>query len=380
MPIFLCYDSIMRQTPWSAEKYNGMINEFAKRRIKYFPVYSPEELREYLKKYENEESSIVFFPINDDERKFFFDRYKEFNIHKIIFSHHDVNTATSNFSSILSDFYGDMELAISHLKERGCEKIALFNANPTGYHDRLRIETYKQFIYHEPIIFLSDKTIHPVLQRLVSHGEKIDAIICTNDFAAFCLMLALNKIDKDWNKKILLLSFSNTAISSLCYPSLSSISLNYTSGGKEIATIHNLIKKNPHMAYMHIVIKNCLAARETTENFNPSGIVFSELPRIGDDELIEITSPRTKCMSLEKLLAVCDDIDLKIMHGLILSRTIDEISKSLYLSYQTVKYRIKKFKAALDFSTTAELSAWLKLWISPDNLEKKIMQLNENEI
>lgn len=375
MPIFLCHDSITRKTPWFVEKCKAMTNDFTKRRIKYFIVYSPEELSEYLKKYGNEDSSIVFFPINEHQRKFFFERYKDFNIHKIVFSHHDANTATSNFSSVLSDFYGDMELAISHLKEKGCKKIALFNASPIGYHDKLRIETYKQFIYHEPLIFPADKTIHPVMAELFKYGEKIDAIICTNDFVAFYLMLVLDKIDEDWNKKVLILSFSNTVISGLCSPSLSSISLNYTNGSKEIATIHSLVKKNAHMAYMHIVIKNYLSARETTEKQDPEGIVFSELPFFDKEELVKITAPQKKCMALEKLLASCDSTDLKIMHGLILSRTIDEISKNLYLSYQTIKYRIKKFKTALKFTTTAELAEWLKIWIDADNLEKNIMNL-----
>ncbi len=368
MPIFLCYDSKSSYSIYSIEKHTGMTREFAKRRIKYFSIYSPEELKAYLKEYSTEESSIIFFPTREEERKFFFDRYSEFDIHKILFSNHDANTATSNFSSVMSDFHGDMKLAVSHLKEKGCKRIALFNANHNGYHDKLRIETYKQFIYHEPLIFFSDKTIYPVLSNLLSCNERIDAILCTNDFSAFCLMLVLNEIDKDWNEKILILSFSDTILSSLCSPSLSSVSLNYVNAGKEIATIHNFIKKSDHVAYMHIIMKNYLSERETTKKFNPEGIVFSEQHELSAEKLIEITAPRTKCMSLEKLLTECDGTDLKILRGLILSKTIDDIGKSLYLSYETIKYRIKKFKAALGFSSIAELSSWLRIWIDPNKL------------
>ncbi|MBQ4151067.1 MAG: LacI family DNA-binding transcriptional regulator [Clostridia bacterium] len=373
MPIFLCYDTVKPTSYWSAERYRGMTSEFSRRRIKYFSISSPEELREHLKKYGEEDSSIVFFPTNENRHKYFLDRYSDFNIHKILLSNYSTNTATSDFSTVVNDFRGDMQLAISHLKEKGCKKIALFNADMCGYHDRLRIETYKQFVYHEPLIFFADKTVYPVISKLLECNEKIDAIICTNDFSAFCLMLVLNEIDRNWRDKILILSFADTILSSLSSPSLSSVSLNYEISGKEIATIHNSIKKSKNMAYMHIVMKSRLSARETTEKQNPEGMFFSEYDRLNEEKIIEITAPRAKCVELEKILTACDATDLKIIHGLLLSKTIEEISKNLYLSYEAIKYRIKKIKKFLKFTTTAELSAWLKIWIDSSKLEEKII-------
>ncbi len=372
MPVFLCYEAKNLENPWYVERYRSMTKEFTKHHIKYFSVFSPEELRAHLNNYGKEPSSIVFFPKNENERKFFFERYGEFNIHKIIFSHHDASPQYSNFSSVMSDFPCDMELAISHLKEQGCKKIALFNASPNVYHDKLRIDTYKQLIYHEPLVFLSDKTVYPVLSRLLSCNERIDALLCTNDYSAFCLMLVLDKIDKNWNKKVLLLSFSNTILASLCSPSISSLSLNYANGSKEIATIHKLINKRNNVSHVHFIMRSKLFKRESTKKFNPEGIVFSKLPSFSEEELIEITAPRKKCMSLESLLATCDKTDLKILRELILSKKIDEIGKDLYLSYETVKYRIKKFKSVLGFDTTAELSSWLRIWVNLYNLEEII--------
>jgi len=372
LPIFLCYDSLERQTQWSLDKYNGMTREFAKRRIKYYNVYSPDELKEYLEKCGEEKSSIVFFPTNESKRKYFFDRYGEFDIHKILFSCYDGNIAANSFSSVVSDFYGDMKLAISHLREKGCKKIALFNASAAGYHDKLRIDTYSSLVYHDPLIFYAEDNIYTVYSKLLACSETIDAIICTNDFSAFWLMLVLDKTDKDWNKKILLLSFSDTVLSSLCTPSLSSISLNYLSGGREIATIHNLVKKHGNIAYMHVVMKSHLSARDTTKEQCPKGMVFSERRKFSREEIAAMTAPRKICMPLEKLLALCDVTDLKILHGLILSKTARQMGTELYLSYDTVKYRIKKYKDALGINSSAELSLWLGLWIDPANLERLI--------
>ncbi|MBQ4151053.1 MAG: substrate-binding domain-containing protein [Clostridia bacterium] len=375
MPIFLCYDPEKRTTPWTQEKYRSMTNEFTKRRIKYFSVSSPDELEKHLEKCEGETSSIVFFPATEKERNYLFDRYSKFNINRIIFSHQDVGVAETNFSYIMSDFYGDMQLAISHLRDKGCKKIALFNANPHSYHDRMRIETYKKLIFHEPLVFTTDNKIYPTVEQLMKCDERIDAILCINDFVAFCLMLILSSWDKDWSEKLLILSFSDSIVSSLCSPSLSSISFNYTDGGKEVATIHRALEKNDRLAYMHMVMKSQLAKRETTNLENPSGMVFSDYGEYDFEKIKTVIAPQHGCMALEKLLASRDETDLAIMHGLINSSTLAEIGERLYLTRDTIKYRVKKFKETLKMTTTAELSTFLKTWINPSRLEEMIISI-----
>ena len=374
MPIFLCYDSIKQRTAYGMEKYNGMSNEFTKRRIKFFSVYSPEELRAHLKEYKDENSSIVFFPNTEAQRDFYFERYSEFNINKIVFSNHNVQTATSNYSSVTSDFRGDMELALSHLKEKGCKKIALFNIDAIGNHDKTRVETYKRFIYHEPLIFYAAERLSQVLFQLFECKECIDAIICNNDYTAFHLMRVLNALDENWTEKVLVLSFSNTVLASISTPSLSSISLNYPSAGEKIAAIHTFINKNDQVAYMHLVMKNYLFARESTKFNNPAGIVFSEQKKFSEEEFAELFSSHSKCMPLEKILLSCNITGLKIIHSLMLSKSITEISNSLYLSNESIKYHIKKYKDSLGFKKTAELSSFFREWIDPDKLKDVIIK------
>ena len=372
VPIFLYNESKKPNSAYRMEIYNGMTREFAKRRIKYFFISSPEELKEYLKKYNESNSSLVLFPTSEKMRRHMFDIFSEINIYKIVFAKQDVHTVTSDFSSVTCNFQEDMKLAVAHLKERGCKKIALFNANSNGNHDKARIESYIQHIYHDPLIFYADKTIYHVLLKLLDCEEQIDAIICNNDYTAFHLMLFLSTINKNWNDKLLVLSFADTALSSLCSPSLSSVSLNNVNAGKEIATIHSFIKKSNHVAHMHVVMKNHLFARETTQKNDPEGIIFSKQKRFTEEELAKITASSRKCMSLEKLLISCSSTDLKIIHCLVLSKTINEMQSILYLSCESIKYHIKKYKAALGFSTTKELSEWLQQWIDPFKLEEAL--------
>lgn len=378
MPIFLCYDPAKRTTSWTQEKHQSMISEFTKRRIKYFSVSSPDELSAHLKMHPNEPSSLVLFPSGESERRYLFARYANFDVHRIIFSHHDASLAESNFSSIMSDFHGDMQTAISHLRSRGAKRIALLGVNLGGYHDKLRAETFKHFSGEEdPIIFYTSGKIYPCLHTLLTCKERIDAIICVNDFFAFALMRALHTFDKDWNQKLLLFSFSDTILSGLCAPSLTSLSLNYIDGGREVVTIHNAIQKNPKMAYMHIVMKSALSARETTNALSPCGITFSHFEQMPEEKMKEIIAPQRKCMALEKLLRLSDETDLAIMHGLITQTTLTEIASRLYLTRDAIKYRVRKFKEMLKCESTKDLAAILRLWIDPVKLEEMIIHMKK---
>ena len=373
MPVFICYGSVIQELSYIIEKSNGIFSELAKHRIKCFVISSPEEITSYLSEYKDEPSVIIFITISDEDRQSLFDHYSEFNFHKIVFSNTNVNTAYSNFSSITSNFYDDMENAISHLREKGCKNIALFNANPDGNHDRIRISTYEQLIYHTPLIFYKSKSFLHNILNLLRSNERIDAIICNNDYTAFRLMLILDAVDADWNEKLLVLSFSNTILSSLHNPSLSSVSLNYTTAGKRIATIYNLIKKDDQIAYIHLTMKNELFARETTRKNNPKGIIFSEQCSLDNKDVFEIDKQSNKCMALEKILLSCNFNALKIIHGLLLSKNVSEMSSDLYLHTESIKYHIKKLKSVLNCRTTAEVAAFLKTWIDPDKLKKVII-------
>ncbi len=373
MPIFLCYDPYKRTTSWTQEKHQSMVSEFARRRIKYHTVASPEELASYLKYYKDEPSSLVLFPSFEPERQYLFDRYGQFDVHRIIFSHHDLLLAESNCSSVMSDFYGDMAVAIKHLRQRGCKRIALFGVNMGGYHDKLRADTFIRLSQDkDPLIFYGPKAA-PCLQALFACKQTIDAFICINDFHAFALFTALNEIEPDWQKKIAVLSFADTVLSGLCSPSLSSISFNYIDGGKEVLTIHNALCKNPRMAHMHILMRSRLAIRETTAVQNPEGICFFTEHPYTEEELHTLLRPSAPCMALEKLLQSSDETDLAIMHGLIEGATLTEIASRLYLTRDTIKYRVRKFKEKVKCENTSLLAALLTRWIDPAKLEEMII-------
>ena len=67
-----------------------------------------------------------------------------------------------------------------------------------------------------------------------------------------------------------------------------------------------------------------------------------------DERLLEI-------QSLEKMLRICDDIDFKIIDGLIDSKSYSKIGDELYISESSVKYRIKRLLAGSKIESIAKI-------------------------
>jgi DNA-binding LacI/PurR family transcriptional regulator len=62
---------------------------------------------------------------------------------------------------------------------------------------------------------------------------------------------------------------------------------------------------------------------------------------------------------LEYMLANCDEIDMDILHGLIINKTYEEIAEWNNIAINTVKYRIKKMENNLDIKNRNELRGYL---------------------
>lgn len=75
-----------------------------------------------------------------------------------------------------------------------------------------------------------------------------------------------------------------------------------------------------------------------------------------DKQLLEI-------QSLEKLLRNCDDIDFKIIHGLLECKSYIKIGDALYISESSVKYRIKRLLTGSGIESIAKMLELYKKYV-----------------
>ena len=171
---------------------------------------------------------------------------------------------------------------------------------------------------------------------------------------------------------MLLLGFSDTLLGALHRPSLTSLTLGYAAGGREVVHIHRSILKNEQLACMHTVMKSVLVERDTTAADAPCGICFADYPQLTDTRLAQLLGSYNDLMHLETLLHTCDGIDYRLIAALLDNRSQSEAAEQLFLTADSIKYRVRKMRRLLGCESTQALTAFLHTWIDKANLQNRM--------
>lgn len=373
MPIFISCSKALARACWGREKLGSIAAEAAKKRIKCYFVASRAELAAHEAAYLAEPSSLVIIPGSEQELLDCRAEFAGLPLHVIVFAHHFHDMFESEFSYVMSDLSDAMQCAIRHLQSKQCTSPALFAVAKQSYHDSCREETFRRFSGTEtPRVFHFSGKLLDTTKALLQTREPIDALLCVNDLFALALMPLLSALDPAWNRKMLLLGFSDTIVGALRRPSLTSLTLGYAAGGREVVHIHRAIQKNEQLACMHAVMKSVLVARDTTASDAPCGICFAEYPKLSDGQLAALLGSYNDLMHLENLLHTCDSIDYRIIVALLEGVSQSETAEQLFLTTDSIKYRVRKMRRLLGCESTQALTAFLRTWIDKANLQKRM--------
>lgn len=377
MPIFI--DRRMDQSPtcWNRAKLTGLVEEAAKKRIKCYFVCSREDVLTYEDELRREPSSLVLFFDSNEDPSSLLSEYDGLPLSPIVFAHHIHNMLEDEFSYVMSDLAGAMREAVELLKARGCRNLALFAVDYKRNHDVCRGESFKR-IYgtDEPLVFDLGNGLVDCISKLISCRDRLDGLICINDFCALPLMRVLDRLDPNWNAKMLMLGLSDTTLAALHKPALTSVSLNYEDGGRAVVRLHRMLAKHEDMAHLHFIMKSSLLLRDTTDATMPLGMRFSEMPLLSDAEIFRLIYTRKHFMTLENLLNYADTVTLRLMLGLMDGKTVDSLSKELFISKDGLLYHLRKLKGAFEMESAKAIAAFLCTWIDRDALESYIHQFN----
>ena len=371
MAIFAYSDSGFTQSCWRRAKFDAISREAARRRIKCFSVSSRADLIRYEKIYKSEFSSLVLIPGTIKQLADFREMFKGLPLRTIVFAHHTEEFIDSDFSYVMSDYITVMEDMLTLLRRRGATRIALFGVTKASNHDTCRERVFRRFYPNGRVFYFADQAsahrTQDAIEELLACGETFDAIIACNDFIALSLTAVFDALDPDWNKKILLASYSDLLIGRVHSPALTSASLAEDTGGKEIDRIHRALERDPQISVLHALMRANIAVRETTAQKDPAGVCFAEAS-MTRDELRAALAPRVKLMRLELFLETADTLDLQLLCGIIENASKTRLAERLYLSADSIKYRLRKIRVFFGFESAAQLRDFLAFWVDPKKL------------
>lgn len=174
-----------------------------------------------------------------------------------------------------NDYVGTKE-GILHLIDQGYKKIAhlrglnsstLANVRCDAYTDTLKennmeinedwIVTCKKFSFSES---------EAIAMKLMKLENRPDAIFCISDLVAVGVISGLKKAGVNIPKEVGVLGFSNSDLSIVCSPQLSSIHQpGKTIGKKSIKLVLSQIEEKKDISKKNIVLKTKLIVRESTQ-------------------------------------------------------------------------------------------------------------------
>ena len=73
-------------------------------------------------------------------------------------------------------------------------------------------------------------------------------------------------------------------------------------------------------------------------------------------------------MRLELFLETADTLDLQLLCGIIENASKTRLAERLYLSADSIKYRLRKIRVFFGFESAAQLHDFLAFWVDPKKL------------
>jgi len=202
-------------------------------------------------------------------------KFKKANIPLVVYDRSTEGLKTNKV--VINDFEASFK-ATEHLIQSGCKRIAhisgdqsvsIFKARLQGYSEALiqnglpleekLIKEAKNLSYEEGLILANE---------LAKVNEKIDGLVCANDYTAAAAIKVFKKLNYNIPKEISIIGFSNYPISKIVDPQLSTIDDNAYHMGKVASKL--LIQQIEdsdfeQLDYQEILIKTELIIRDSTK-------------------------------------------------------------------------------------------------------------------
>lgn len=362
---------------WGRQKYEELISMLKKRRIKYSLIKKLGE----IKNFESDESVIVI--AIGTHRSWYSDIVSDcnsINVRVIAFGDILLNSVNGNYSCITSDLRTSTMDICRYFSAHGKKSTLLFGVNDSSEFDLQLEKDITDFLPQHGIAvetIRAKKDFSKSVEQFLADMDKYDSIVCTNDYAAIFLIGNIKNTHPEYLEKIFLVSFSNTLLSLIYSPSITTF-YETSSGVEYIIRIYYLLMQNTEISSVHFSIKEHVKIRETTHYCPYSLLEFNNLIDISGisdeskngDATYDNKSSFCELEKIEKMFQTFDKMDFNILILLLGGKTTLEIANMLYTSRGSVRYRIGHMAEQLGLKNKEEIAKLLKKFISLEALCK----------
>ena len=206
------------------------------------------------------------------------------------------------------------------------------------------MQTFLKLVKDSGNIYLNSGNLEACFQTFYPHGDRYDTVLCVNGYAAVSLVRKLEKVNPGILDRIVVISCEEVLRHSRFNSRILFLDLNPEDYGPAAVQILDLLKNGEHILEVSLSIKGTVC----------------EIPKKNEEVIVDdgefYEDPEVIIMArIDQLMMEADQMDRKILRGMMEGKTYAEIAEDCYMTEGNIKYRVKKYMTICQVRTKKEL-------------------------
>lgn len=279
-------------------------------------------------------------------------------LHPTVVSCHPSEIRT-DASYVLIDHDSATKECMEYFAKCGRKRTALYGINKNSYADMIKTNHFAK----KDIYIMEQGGIKECFEKFYANLKSYDSVICSNYLSAVYLMKILQTHGVKIPSDLYVASYGDSVLGSKFSPSLTTITLNHEQLGVQAINLCRFHAANDEKMSVTVRIPCEIHAMKSTE-FMPF-----DKPKSSDkqcefsDDVFKSDKDLAHLQSLEKMLRACDEADFEIINSLLCKNSYAKTAEMLFMSENSVKYRIKRLLSAIGEKDAKKMLETYKYYI-----------------
>ena len=277
----------------------------------------------------------------------------------ILLGNHKPTYGGKSYSTVTADVAGNVRLLYAYLRAHGKRRVAMYGINPASTSDAFRQESFLACGGRAEDLFYNKSALARCFADFSPRCADYDGVICVNDYAAISLLRHLQGHTAPF-----IVSCGGTALAVRTSPTVTHTRIPFGAFGKAGVELARMLCAGEAVSAVHIHLAGEFVPGESTACLPMPRAATAAVPVIGKAEDRFYADPEVgDMMKLEQLLAACDDEDLMLLSRLLKRQTYADMASELFLSENTVKYKLKSMFRLCGVSSRAECIRFIEKYL-----------------
>ena len=381
--VYLLVEPSIMTPIWHANSIEGLKKSAAKQKRTVCQISSVEELDD-----RDMPLALVLISTNNDWTSKAIESCRQRNIRPIL-----IGCMPSKFGEDVSGTMYSSKSSVQELLQYfvGCGRkhVAMMGINENSTNDTLKREAFLSTARQLglPIsakdIYCSNKDATNSLELFFDNIGQYDGVLCSNDYMAANVLSYCAQNHISVPEQLYVSGLGDTLLCRYTNPTLTSATRSYVQTGVQAFNIWKQLNGDPSLFAIVVVVQCEIKPRGSTG--------YSPLPRHNETMTIPRPQPTmpvgsvlqevNAVKSLEYCLANCDQMDIRIIKGIIQGVSVEKIAEEQYISVGTARYRLKKIYTAANVSSKTEFVELFHRYIGNEKIfDDYLGNFRENDI